>query len=59
MKNTQYIFVGVLCAVASASGFAQNISTHTHEFEVDFSDSKKLVTSTVPVINRITPVADI
>ncbi len=37
---------------------AQNVSTRTNEFEVDFSDSKKLVTSTVPTINWITPIAE-
>ncbi len=37
---------------------AQNVSTRTNEFEVDFSDPKKLVTSTVPVINWMTPVAE-
>ncbi|MBK5277248.1 MAG: caspase family protein [Bacteroidia bacterium] len=37
---------------------AQNVSTRTNEFEVDFSDPKKLVTSTVPSINWITPIAE-
>ncbi len=37
---------------------AQNVSTRTNEFEVDLSDAKKLVNSTVPVINWITPVAE-
>ena len=36
----------------------QNVSTRSNEFEADFSDPKKLVTSTVPVISWITPVAD-
>ena len=37
---------------------AQNVSTRTNEFEVDFSDPKKLVNSTVPTINWIAPVAE-
>ncbi len=37
---------------------AQNVSTRTNEFEVDFSDPKKLVASTVPAINWITPLAE-
>ena len=37
---------------------AQNVSTRTNEFEIDLSDPKKLVTSTVPSINWITPIAE-
>ena len=37
---------------------AQNVTTRTNEFEVDFSDPKKLVNSTVPTINWVTPVAE-
>lgn len=37
---------------------AQNVSTRTNEFEVDFSDPGKLVHSVIPVINWITPVAE-
>lgn len=40
------------------TAFAQNVSSRTNEFEVDFSDPKKLVTSTIPVINWITPTAE-
>jgi Caspase domain len=58
MKPYHKVFVVVLFALASATGFAQNVSTRTNEFEVDFSDPKKLVTSTIPVINWITPVAE-
>src|SRR5690606_10146751 len=36
----------------------QNVSTRTNEFEVDFSDPKKLVYSTIPVINWISPVPE-
>jgi hypothetical protein len=37
---------------------AQNVGTRTSEFEVDFSDPKKLVSTVIPVINWITPVAE-
>lgn len=37
---------------------AQNVSTRTSEFEVDFSNPEKLVSSVIPVINWITPVAE-
>lgn len=37
---------------------AQNVSTRTNEFEVDFSKSKQYATTTIPVINWITPVAE-
>lgn len=58
MKNCRHLFLAVLCALATVSGFAQNVSTRTNDFEVDFSDPNKLVTSTIPVINWITPVAE-
>lgn len=38
--------------------FAQNITTRTNDFEVDFSDAKKLVNTTIPVINWISPVPE-
>ena len=57
MKNTRNLLAAALCAFA-VSGFAQNVSTRTNEFEVDFSDPNKLVTSTIPVINWITPTAE-
>jgi hypothetical protein len=37
---------------------AQNVAARTNEFEVDFSDPKNLVTTTIPVINWITPTAE-
>lgn len=37
---------------------AQNVSSRTNSFEVDFSDPNKLVSSTIPVISWITPVAE-
>jgi len=43
---------------ASVGAMAQNVAARTNEFEVDFSDPKRLVTTTIPVINWITPVAE-
>ncbi|MFZ1806322.1 MAG: caspase family protein [Cyclobacteriaceae bacterium] len=40
------------------SAQAQNVSSRTNSFEVDFSDPNKLVSSTIPVISWITPVAE-
>jgi hypothetical protein len=37
---------------------AQNVSTRTNEFEADFSDPKKLVSSTVPTITWLEPKAE-
>lgn len=39
-------------------GNAQNVSTRTNSFEVDISNPNKLVSSTIPVISWITPVAE-
>jgi hypothetical protein len=47
----------VLLAVCTCS-FAQSVATRTNEFEVDFTDPKKVVATTIPVINWITPVAE-
>src|SRR5258708_18545878 len=55
MKKLLVILVGV------AAGFnltAQNVSTRTNEFQVDFSDPKKLANSVIPVINWISPTAE-
>lgn len=37
---------------------AQNVTTRSSEFEVDFSDPKNLVTTTVPVINWQSPIPE-
>jgi hypothetical protein len=55
MKSLLVLFAA-LTAVFNVH--AQNVSTRTNEFEVDFSDPKKLITSTIPVINWITPTAE-
>lgn len=57
MKTLRYLSVGWLCIFAF-SVTAQNVSTRTNEFEVDYSDPNKLTNTTVPVISWITPVAE-
>ncbi|MBX2941097.1 MAG: caspase family protein [Cyclobacteriaceae bacterium] len=52
--NLVILFVlGAVCVLN-----AQNVSTRTNDFEVDFSDPDKLVSSIIPVISWITPVAE-
>jgi hypothetical protein len=48
----------ILALMCTGSLIAQNVSTRTNEFEVDFSDPKKLLTTTIPVVNWITPIAE-
>src|SRR5258707_1329422 len=55
MKKLLVLFVGI---AAGVNLDAQNVSTRTNEFEVDFSDPKKLANSVIPVINWITPTAE-
>ena len=57
MKHKLMLAVVLVLAI-TAMVRAQNVSTRTNEFEVDFSDPKKLVASTVPAINWITPIAE-
>jgi hypothetical protein len=57
MKNK--IFLSFAMALLSFTCVnAQNVTARTNEFEVDFSDPKKSVTTTIPVINWITPVPE-
>ena len=57
MKNL--IGLTILLMLFAAKGLiAQNVSSRTNSFEVDFSDPNKLVSSIIPVINWITPVAE-
>jgi hypothetical protein len=55
MKKLLFILI---CFEAGFNLSAQNVSTRTNEFEVDFSDPKKLANSVIPVINWITPTAE-
>jgi hypothetical protein len=56
MKKRFLSLVFLLLSMAVA--IAQNVSTRTNDFEVDFSDPKKLAYTTIPVINWITPVQE-
>jgi len=57
MKYITQLFPIALLAL-TASSYAQNVATRTNEFEVDFTDPKKVVSTTIPVINWITPTAE-
>lgn len=53
------ISFGVLLMVAVFTRLlAQNVSSRTNEFDVDFSNPQALVTTSIPVISWITPVAE-
>lgn len=57
MKNK--VFFSFLLLLPSITMLmAQNVSTRTNEFEVDFSDPKKLVNTTIPVINWVSPLPE-
>lgn len=45
-------------ALSFATVNAQNVTARTNEFEVDFSDPKKVAATTIPVINWVTPVPE-
>jgi hypothetical protein len=48
----------LICLITGIHVQAQTVNTRTNDFEVDFSDPAKLVTTTIPVINWITPTAE-
>ena len=49
----------ILVGLGSLSNLsAQNVSSRTNEFFVDFSDPAKLINSTIPVISWVTPVPE-
>lgn len=52
------LFSLALSILSVAVAMAQNVSTRTNDFEVDFSDPKKLAYTTIPVINWITPIQE-
>jgi hypothetical protein len=58
MKTLMKSCLPILLISGSMLAHAQNVSTRTSEFEVDFSDPAKLVTTTIPVINWVTPIAE-
>lgn len=56
MKTKGLFFL--MFATLAYAGFAQTVSTRTNDFEVDFSDPNRLVNTTIPVINWISPVPE-
>lgn len=56
--KTRILFYAMALVVIPFVTRSQNVSTRTNEFQVDFSDPKKLVSSVIPVINWITPTAE-
>ncbi|MEX2234984.1 MAG: caspase family protein [Cyclobacteriaceae bacterium] len=57
MKTCRSFFMTVL-VFGPVLLWAQNVNTRTNDFEVDFSDPKKLANTTIPVINWIAPVPE-
>jgi len=58
MKKFKWLYVILAFVLITNFVFGQNVTTRTNTFEVDFSDPKKLVNSTIPVINWFTPVPE-
>lgn len=59
MKTTNNILVTMLLLLLiTSAAMSQTVTTRSSEFEVDFSDPKKLVTTTVPVINWTLPIPE-
>jgi hypothetical protein len=56
--NARMSFLATVVLLAPCFLRAQNVTTRTNDFEVDFSDPKKLATTTIPVINWIAPVPE-
>lgn len=48
----------VLSVLSMSALTAQNVSSRTNEFEVDFSDPKKLVYTTIPIVNWVSPIPE-
>lgn len=55
MKTFMILFIGLLGCLNLG---AQNVTTRTNTFEVDFTDPKKVAKTIIPVINWVTPVAE-
>lgn len=56
--QTRVVWMLLVFLGSTFSARAQNVATRSSEFEVDFSDPKKLVNTTVPVINWTFPVPE-
>jgi len=52
------VFILLLITGVLSTLLAQNVTTRSSEFEIDFSDPSKLVTTTVPVINWAIPMPE-
>lgn len=52
------ILLSITLALATTALIAQNVSSRTNEFEVDFSDPGNVVNTVIPVINWISPVPE-
>lgn len=48
----------LIFATLAVSSFGQTVSTRTNDFEVDFSDPTRLGSTTIPVINWISPLPE-
>lgn len=48
----------VLSVLSMSALTAQNVSSRTNEFEVDFSNPNKLVYTTIPIINWVSPIPE-
>lgn len=55
MKTFMILFIGLFGCLHLG---AQNVTTRTNTFEVDFTDPKKVAKTIIPVINWVTPVAE-
>lgn len=55
MKKIIILFCTVFC---TAHLWAQNVTSRSNEFEIDVTDPSKFVSSVIPVINWITPLAE-
>jgi hypothetical protein len=58
MKTIRKFFLLTLVIFSVMESRSQNVVTRTNEFDVDFSDPNKLISTTIPVINWITPTAE-
>lgn len=56
--QAKFILVALLMTGIVSALNAQNVITRSSQFEVDFSDRTKLVTTTVPIINWAVPIPE-
>lgn len=59
MKSANLLkWVMILVAGITIHGNSQTVSTRTNDFEVDYTDSKKMLNSTVPVVTWLNPLSE-